>query len=141
MYNEPLAKIAAGFIFVGFNVTFLPQFIMGAQGMPRRYYNYIDQLPPFHQTSTIGSYILAVGFLIILAYLAHSLLKEKADPIHGTHVDSNGKVLRPRISTTSRIHRWLFTVLYYHQPMEEFQLGLAVEHGHGEEHASRCDDL
>ena len=42
MYNEPLAKIAAGFIFVGFNVTFLPQFIMGAQGMPRRYYNYVN---------------------------------------------------------------------------------------------------
>ena len=77
MYNEPLAKIAAGFIFIGFNVTFLPQFIMGAQGMPRRYYNYIDQFTPFHQTSTIGSYILALGFLIILYYLAHSLFKGK----------------------------------------------------------------
>ena len=55
MYNEPLAKIAAGFIFVGFNVTFLPQFIMGAQGMPRRYYNYIDQFTPFHQTSTAAT--------------------------------------------------------------------------------------
>ena len=70
MYNEPLAKIAAGLIFIGFNVTFLPQFIMGAQGMPRRYYNYIDQFTPFHQTSTIGSYILALSFLIILYYLA-----------------------------------------------------------------------
>ena len=73
LYNEKLAKIASVFIFVGFNVTFLPQFVMGAQGMPRRYYNYVDQFTAFHQTSTIGSYLLGVGFLIILYYLMHSL--------------------------------------------------------------------
>ena len=138
MYNEPLAKIAAGFIFVGFNVTFLPQFIMGAQGMPRRYYNYIDQFTPFHQTSTIGSYILAVGFLIILFYLAHSLFKGKqAGPNPW-----NSRGLEWQSTSPPDFHNFSHTPVVihgpydYHQPMEEFQLGLAVEHGHGEEHAA-----
>ena len=111
MYNEPLAKIAAGLIFIGFNVTFLPQFIMGAQGMPRRYYNYIDQFTPFHQTSTIGSYILALGFLCSIP--GHSLIKgKKRYQIHGTHVDSNGKYFSARFPN---FNGWLFTVHDYPQ--------------------------
>ena len=49
MYNESLAKIAAFFVFIGFNVTFLPQFILGTRGMPRRYYNY----PPEFQVLNV----------------------------------------------------------------------------------------
>ena len=135
MYNEPLAKFAAVLIFVGFNVTFLPQFIMGAQGMPRRYYNYIDQFTPFHQTSTIGSYILAVGFLVILFYLAHSLIKgQKAGPNPW-----NSRGLEWQSTSPPDFHNFSHTPVVihgpydYHQPMEEFQLGLAVDHEYGDE--------
>src|ERR1044071_9580852 len=49
MYHEPTAKIAALIIFVGFNLTFFPQFIMGARGMPRRYASYPEvKFATFH---------------------------------------------------------------------------------------------
>ena len=54
MYNETLGRIACGLVFVGFNVTFMSQFILGTQGMPRRYYNYLDQFQPLHAFSTFG---------------------------------------------------------------------------------------
>jgi len=73
MYSEKLAAIACGFIFVGFNVTFFTQFILGSRGMPRRYYNYLDQFQPLHAFSTFGSWLLAVGFLLMLYYLVRSL--------------------------------------------------------------------
>ncbi len=77
MYSEFWAKITCAIIFIGFNMTFLPQFVMGSQGMPRRYFNYIDQFQSFHQFSTIGAYIMGVGFLIMAAYMIHSLVKGK----------------------------------------------------------------
>ncbi|MDX1586383.1 MAG: cbb3-type cytochrome c oxidase subunit I, partial [Balneolaceae bacterium] len=75
MYSEKWAKIVCAILFVGFNMTFLPQFIMGAQGMPRRYFNYIDQFQSFHQFSTVGAYVMGVGFFIMFGYLLHSLLR------------------------------------------------------------------
>ncbi len=76
-YSELWGKIACGFIFAGFNVTFMSQFILGSQGMPRRYFNYLDQYQPLHAFSTVGSWIMAVGFLIMAFYLIHSLFKGK----------------------------------------------------------------
>jgi cytochrome c oxidase subunit 1 len=75
MYSERWAKVSWALVFVGFNITFISQFIMGAQGMPRRYYNYLDQFQPLHAFSTVGSWILGVGFLIMAAYLLVSLKK------------------------------------------------------------------
>ncbi len=75
MYSETWARVSAALVFVGFNVTFLSQFLMGSRGMPRRYYNYLDQFQPLHVFSTVGSWILAVGFLIMAGYLAASLFK------------------------------------------------------------------
>jgi len=40
LYNEGLAKLSAGIIFIGFNLTFFPQFVLGYLGMPRRYHAY-----------------------------------------------------------------------------------------------------
>ncbi|MEW6014936.1 MAG: cbb3-type cytochrome c oxidase subunit I, partial [Candidatus Zixiibacteriota bacterium] len=57
MYSEFWAKIAAVLVFIGFNVTFFTQFILGTKGMPRRYYNYLDQYQPLHAFSSIGSWI------------------------------------------------------------------------------------
>ncbi len=73
MYNERLGQIAAALVFIGFNATFFPQFIMGGQGMPRRYYNYSPEFQPMHAFSTIGSWILASGLFLTLGYLLVSL--------------------------------------------------------------------
>jgi cytochrome c oxidase subunit 1 len=78
MYNEKLGRIGAVAVFVGLNVTFFPQFILGSRGMPRRYYNYLPEFQPLHQLSTLGAYILGAGFLLTAAYLIASL-KKKAD--------------------------------------------------------------
>ncbi len=129
LYNEFWGKVAAVLIFIGFNVTFLPQFVMGAQGMPRRYYNYVDQFTPFHQTSTIGSYILGVGFLIILFYLLHSLFRGKRSGANPW----GSRGLEWQATSPPDFHNFDHTPVIingpydYHKPMEEFQLGLAVD--------------
>ncbi len=80
LYSEKWARVAALLIFVGFNVTFLPQFLMGSRGMPRRYYNYVAEFQPLHTVSTIGSWILAVGLFLVAAYLLASLRKAPDAP-------------------------------------------------------------
>jgi cytochrome c oxidase subunit 1 len=75
MYNERLGQIAAGLVFVGFNVTFFTQFIMGSLGMPRRYYDYLPEFTIYHQVSTAGAYVLACGFFLMAGYLLHSLFR------------------------------------------------------------------
>lgn len=79
MYNETLGKIAAILIFIGFNTTFFPQLILGAQGMPRRYATYVEEFTFLHQVSTIGSLVLAGGLFLVLGYMMYSLFRgEKA---------------------------------------------------------------
>jgi cytochrome c oxidase subunit 1 len=73
MYDEKLARISVALVFVGFNVTFFTQFILGSRGMPRRYYNYLEQFQPLHAFSTFGSWIIGAGFFLMLYYLAQSL--------------------------------------------------------------------
>jgi cytochrome c oxidase subunit 1 len=80
MYNERLGQIAAALVFIGFNATFFPQFIMGGQGMPRRYYNYSPEFQPMHAFSTIGSWILSAGLFLTLGYLLASLRKRYDAP-------------------------------------------------------------
>ncbi len=80
MYSEKWARIAAVLIFIGFNVTFLSQFVLGTRGMPRRYYNYLDQFQPLHAFSTFGSWILGLGLFIVLGYLLASLRKRYDAP-------------------------------------------------------------
>jgi cytochrome c oxidase subunit 1 len=77
MYNEFLAKIAAVTIFIGFNATFLPQFVMGSRGMPRRYATYVPEYAPYHQASTIGAMVLGAGVLLMVVYLVASLFTGK----------------------------------------------------------------
>jgi cytochrome c oxidase subunit 1 len=67
-------------VFLGFNLTFFPQFIMGSHGMPRRYYNYPPQFEFLHQLSTVGSYLMTVGFVLIAVYLLHSLFAGRRAP-------------------------------------------------------------
>lgn len=80
MYNELWGRVGALIIFVGFNATFFTQFVMGSQGAPRRSYHYVPQFEPYHVLSTIGAYMLAVGFVIVAVNLAHSLFRGRPAP-------------------------------------------------------------
>lgn len=65
MYNHKLAVIAWGLVFVGFNTTYMAMQAVGIQGMPRRYYDYLPEFMPLNLVATIGSWVLAVGLLIM----------------------------------------------------------------------------
>ena len=73
MYPEGWARFAALVIFVGFNLTFFPQFLLGYQGMPRRYYAYPDEFQVLNVMSSAGASILGVGYLIPMVYLFWSM--------------------------------------------------------------------
>ena len=80
MYSESQAKIAAWIIFIGFNVTFFPQFILGSQGMPRRYYQYVPEFTTLNKISTVGSWFIALGFVWTAVYLGRALCSGKKAP-------------------------------------------------------------
>ena len=71
--SEFLAKISAAIVFLGFNLTFFPQFILGYLGMPRRYHAYPPEFQVLNVLSTAGASILGVGYLLPLLYLLWSL--------------------------------------------------------------------
>jgi cytochrome c oxidase subunit I len=73
MYPEIWGKISAAIIFLGFNLTFFPQFVLGYLGMPRRYHSYVPEFQVLHILSSAGASILALGFLLPLIYFAYSL--------------------------------------------------------------------
>jgi cytochrome c oxidase subunit 1 len=82
LYNEMLAKLAALTIFLGFNLTFFPQFVLGYLGMPRRYHAYPPEFQVLNVLSSAGASILGVGYLIPMAYLIWSL---RYGPIAGAN--------------------------------------------------------
>jgi cytochrome c oxidase subunit I len=73
MYPELWARLSALVIFLGFNLTFFPQFILGYLGMPRRYHTYPDEFQVLHVLSTAGASVLAVGYLMPMVYFIWSL--------------------------------------------------------------------
>ena len=73
MYPEGWAKLSALFVFVGFNLTFFPQFILGYIGMQRRYWQYPPEFQVLNILSTAGASVLAVGYLLPMIYFAWSL--------------------------------------------------------------------
>jgi len=73
MYSETLGKLAAALLFIGFNLTFFPQFILGYLGMPRRYHAYPPEFQVLNVLSTAGASILALGYLLPACYLLWSL--------------------------------------------------------------------
>ncbi len=80
MYSELWAKIGALLVFAGFNLTFFPQFIIGTQGMPRRYYTYPEQFHGGHWWSSMGSFLMGAGMLVVLVYLLASLFNGRRAP-------------------------------------------------------------
>jgi len=80
MYNKKIATIAWMIIFIGFNILYFPMFILGVRGMPRRYYDYLPEFHTEHLISTIGSWILISGLILMFSNLINALFKgEKAD--------------------------------------------------------------
>jgi len=80
MYNEALARLSFVLIFIGFNVTFFPQFILGAMGMPRRYFDYIPAYEPLNKISSVGSSLIAAGFFLSLYIIIQGLRKGAKAP-------------------------------------------------------------
>jgi cytochrome c oxidase subunit I len=80
MYSEFWGRLAALIVFLGFNLTFFPQFIIGTQGMVRRVYTYKDYYHTGHSLSTIGAYLTAVGLFMVLVYLLVSLFRGRRAP-------------------------------------------------------------
>ena len=73
LYSEAWGRMAALLLFVGFNLTFFPQFLLGYEGMPRRYHIYPPEFQVLHVLSSAGASLLGVGYLLPLLYLFHSL--------------------------------------------------------------------
>jgi cytochrome c oxidase subunit 1 len=74
-YNEAWGLVSTALIILGFNATFIPQFLLGNAGMPRRYYSYPAEFQALNVASTAGATLLGFGFLIIAVYLAVALAR------------------------------------------------------------------
>jgi cytochrome c oxidase subunit 1 len=77
MYSEFLSRISAILVFVGFNVTFFPQFILGYVGMPRRYHAYPEEFQMLNVMSSAGATILGFSYVLPVVYLLWSLKRGK----------------------------------------------------------------
>ena len=73
LYPETWGRVSAIIVFVGFNLTFGPQFILGYLGMPRRYHYYPEEFQILHVMSSAGASILAVGYLLPLVYFTWAM--------------------------------------------------------------------
>jgi cytochrome c oxidase subunit 1 len=80
LYHEGLARVSAVVIFIGFNLTFFPQFIVGYLGMPRRYHAYPPEFQLWNILSSAGAVILAIGYAMPTFDLLDSLVKGKPAP-------------------------------------------------------------
>jgi len=80
LYPEKLGQLSALIMFIGFNLTFFPQFIVGYLGMPRRYHAYPAEFQIYNIMSSAGASILGVGYLLPLIYLVWSLKHGKKAP-------------------------------------------------------------
>jgi cytochrome c oxidase subunit 1 len=90
MYNTKVANTAWLVIFIGFNTLYAPFFVLGWQGMPRRYYDYLPQYHTLQFISTVGSWVLISGLLLLLGNLVRSLKRGEpapANPWGGTTLE------------------------------------------------------
>ena len=73
MYSEFFSKVSAIMVFVGFNITFFPQFVVGYLGMPRRYHSYPDEMQVLNVMSSAGATVLGLGYVLPVIYFLYSL--------------------------------------------------------------------
>jgi cytochrome c oxidase subunit 1 len=82
MYNTKAANFSCVLFIIGFNAFYIPMFIMGYMGMPRRYYDYLPQFQPYHVAATIGSWILVTGIIFMIGNLLYALWKGPKAPVN-----------------------------------------------------------
>lgn len=90
MYNERVAIISTIFIFIGFNLMYFTMFIMGYQGMPRRFWSYLPEFQTEHIISTVGAIILVTGLFTMIINLIRGLKngkKAEANPWGGVTLE------------------------------------------------------
>jgi cytochrome c oxidase subunit 1 len=80
MYPERWGLFSAAMVFIGFNLTFVPQFLLGNAGMPRRYYSYPERYHALNVVSSCGAYLLGLGLVLTLGYLIVSLVRGERAP-------------------------------------------------------------
>jgi cytochrome c oxidase subunit 1 len=80
MFDDRLGRLAAILLFIGFNVTFFPQFVAGSHGMPRRYASYPIEYQAYHVISSIGAYLMAIALFMVLANWIQSLRSGRRAP-------------------------------------------------------------
>ncbi|HZO55790.1 MAG TPA: cbb3-type cytochrome c oxidase subunit I, partial [Bryobacteraceae bacterium] len=79
-YPELAGRLSAVFVFLGFNLTFFPQFLLGYMGMPRRYHAYPEEFQILNVMSSSGAAVLAMGYILPMIYFTWSLFKGKKAP-------------------------------------------------------------
>jgi cytochrome c oxidase subunit 1 len=114
MYSEKWGRIATALVFIGFNMTFGSQFIMGGQGMPRRYFNYLDQFQPIHAFSTYGSWVLGSGLFLTAIYLLASL---KTGPLAPDN-PWGGTTMEWESSSPPVVHNFEEQPVFEHEPYD-----------------------
>jgi cytochrome c oxidase subunit 1 len=117
MYSRGLAIVGALLVFLGFMGTFVPQFLLGNAGMPRRYYAYPPEYQTLHVLSTMGSWALGGGLVLILAYLWHAMR-------HGPIAEGNPWASRSyewRTLSPPPPHNFVETPVYTSGPYDYFR--------------------
>lgn len=114
MYPEKIAKVAWFFVFMGFNITFFFQFALGYLGMPRRYHDYLPEYANLNMGSTIGSWILGFGILLMTLYLLWSLKKGEKAPDNPW----GGKTLEWQVPTPVPEHNFHETPVVPKEPYD-----------------------
>jgi len=126
MYNETTALVAWVVVFVGYNLTFFPQFVAGSRGMPRRYHQYVPEFELWNQLSTIGSYVFGLGLFLVLGYLLQSLrsgAKASANPWGGMTLE--WEALSPPVE-----HNFSGPVVCKVDPYDFPEIETSVGHAH-----------
>jgi cytochrome c oxidase subunit 1 len=120
LYAESWARLSAIIIFLGFNLTFFPQFILGYMGMPRRYHVYAPEFQVFNVLSSAGASVLALGYGIPLTYFLWSLFFGKpapANPWGATGLE--WQIQSPPLPENFEITPVITTAPYQYAPSEE----------------------
>jgi cytochrome c oxidase subunit 1 len=127
MYPERWALAASIGIIFAFNATFIPQFLLGNYGMPRRYYSYPERYALLHVASTAGASILAFGFSLVFIYLVYALRS-------GRYSGDNpwkSRGFEWRTPSPPPEHNFLEPPTYDHGPHDYYEAGLAAARAHG----------
>ena len=79
MYDKTIATVAWAIMVIGFLILYIPMKVLGMQGMPRRYYDYVPEFTGLNQLATVGSWIMAVGLVLMFANILRGIFK--GDPV------------------------------------------------------------